>query len=322
MKKILFILPLLVLILSCHEKSREYKEQFLQVEASIDMFPDSSFFSEIRCMQYSEGRIYVLDVGRRDIVSFDENFGNMKITGIPGPGPEDMTAPKNFFVKQDTIYVIDGGSRGIKSFHNNTFVRQKKLGYGSENRFFATSDKFFVPSPRDSSIFAVVSKNEQGLEYLAGKVVRFNTEKQTFIRNERDLLYGEKGSFYAISDNLPFIEEYDVETLRFISEWDISQIPIVRKDLDYWASHPVADNQYRVLIEDSYIFDDSLYLLCAKLGSEYSVNQIIKIALTPERRISSIYLLPGKIYDSFCISDNYIFAFNYNKSSIEKIKLT
>ncbi|GHT49435.1 hypothetical protein FACS189440_15190 [Bacteroidia bacterium] len=90
-QKLLFLSLTIISLFSCQNKSIEYKEYLCNVDLQIEMFPDSSFFSDIRCMQYSQGYIYSLDVERRDIVTFREDFSDMHIIGNQGSCPEELT---------------------------------------------------------------------------------------------------------------------------------------------------------------------------------------------------------------------------------------
>jgi hypothetical protein len=275
-------------------------------------------------MQYSQGNIYILDVERRDIVSFDENFNNMHITGEPGQGPEELTAPCSFYVSQDTIFILDVGAGGIKRFFMNKFLNMNKLLSASENRFFCTSDNFVVTCVRDSSVFTVINKNlsEDNLTQHGGKITKFETGKETFIRNEKDLLYDNDDFFYAVSNNLTKIEKYDLITFNFVSEFDISDIPIINDNLKYISSQKKESNSYYVFINDSYIANGFLFLLCSNLGRDYKTKQIIKISLNSQMEVVAIYTLPGDIYNSFCVSSNYIFAFNRKEATIDRIRLS
>jgi hypothetical protein len=322
MKRKLLFLLLTGLLFFCQCKKIEYKEYVCKVDLQTEMFPDSSFFSDIRCMQYSEGNIYTLDVGRRDIVTFSEDFTNMRIIGNPGSGPEELTAPGKFYVLHDTVYIMDFGYGSIKTYTDNKFLSTNKLSGVSDKRFFYAYDKFYIPFVTDSSIFEVVNKDilKNNMNQYGGKITEFADE--TFIHNERNLLYDNKDFFYAVSDNLIQIEKYDLKTLKFVSDFDLSTIPIIEKNLKYIASQPQKINSVYVPIVDSYLVNGALYLLCADLEPPVKSNQLIKITLYPQIEVSAIYTLPGRIYLSFCVSPDYIFAFDKSGGTIDRIKLS
>jgi hypothetical protein len=274
-------------------------------------------------MQYNYGNIYTLDVKRRDIVTFDENFENMHITGTPGPGPKELTYPVKFYVLQDTVFVLDGGSKSIKSFYDNNFLDSYPLTGAQIKRFFCTSNYFFIPYVTDSSTFFSANKHtfENRIDKYSGKVVEFESKQQTFLRNHRHLLYDDENFFYTISDNISEVEKYDIRTLNLAAKFDFSDISIIKKNLNFIASQKKDVNSYYVYIEDSYPANNSLYLLIATLGTDYSVNHLIKITLYPQMEVTAVYRLPGTVYTSFCVSPDYIFAFDRFRGTIDRIKL-
>lgn len=305
---------------SCQNSKKKYTKHQCRTDLHIDEFPDSSFFSDIRNMQYFDGRIYILDVNRRDIVSLDENFENMKIIGSPGPGPRELNVPMKFYLWKDTVFVFDQ-ARGVKSFYQSDFIRQYNFQGISENRFFLTESRFYIPSSTDSTIFAVINKDIDNEIQYAGKIIQFDSKKETIMHNEKDLLYEKGDFFYAISDNITEVDKYDLHTLNLVSKFDLSDIPIVKNNLNYIQSQQKNSNSYYILFSDSYISDNSLYVMCVGLRKPVSSNHLVKIKLEPTPQITNIYVLPGRIYDSFCMSPNYIFAFNKLRNSIERIKI-
>jgi len=321
MKQILFVILSLFFLFSCQNK-KEYKEYDCYVDKKIEMFNDSSFFSDIRCMQYCDGKIYILDVMRKDIVILNEDFDDMQIIGTPGPGPKDLTHPGMFYVLQDSIYVMDFGSESIKSFYKNNYLRDWRLHF-SEKRFFCTQDKLYLPSLTDTSTFVIKEKDdkEKMIDKYGGKITKFRTDKETFIRNHKNLLWDNNNFFYAISDNLTRIEKYNLQTLEFVSEFDISTIPIVKNNLNFIRYQEESENSYYVLVRDVYLANNFIYLLLTNIIPPFKANQLLKINIYPEMKVTSIYSLPGSYYDSFCVSKNHIFAFNRIEGTIERIKL-
>ena len=70
---------------------------------------------------------------------------------------------------------------------------------------------------------------------------------------------------------------------------------------------------------DAYWNKDKLYLLCATWEKGYEVNTILVLdsALTP----SYVCRLPGKIYNTICANENYIYAMNYEQCAMEIYKI-
>ena len=75
----------IILFFSCITNTRkEIVSYDLLVDKSIAEYPDTSFFSEIRCMQYYNNCIYTMDVSRRDIAVLDTSFNEIRVIGRGG----------------------------------------------------------------------------------------------------------------------------------------------------------------------------------------------------------------------------------------------
>jgi hypothetical protein len=196
------------------------------------------------------------------------------------------------------------------------------LNGAQDKRFFSTHDCFFIPCVTDSFTFYSVDKltTENKAERYSGKPVEFESARQTYLRNQRHLLYDEGHFFYAVSDNIPEVEKYDIRTSNLVEKLDLSDISIIKKNLDIIASKKKDINSYYVYIQDTYLANNSLYLLTATLGTDYRVNHLIKISTHPQMEITAVYKLPGAFYASFCISPDYIFAFDSFSGTINRIK--
>lgn len=272
-------------------------------------------------MQSYEGDIYILDTERRDIVRFTEEFDSIHYIGHGGAGPQELNIPSRFFIEKDTIYLTDTGGSYIKCITDDTISSLIKLPHlALDKRFFYVSDHFYIPSITDNSLFMAFNKAmEQDTVRYGGEIVTFQSKKRTLMQNARHLLV-HGNTFYAVSDNLPQIQRYDLHTLDLLEEFDLSQMPVIKQNLNYISSRENIQNSFSVFIEDAYLANNSLYLLCAELGMDYKVNKLIKISLSP-MRITDLYILPGNMYESFCVSSHYIFAFDSEKGTIDRIKL-
>jgi len=310
------------IFLSCRQGKSNLEIKKLELSSFIEEYPDSSFFSNIKCMYFYKNFIYALDVNRRDIAVFDENFENFHLIGNPGEGPKEFTYPFIFYIESDTVYVLDGGSRSVKSFFEGEFVNSYKLSDAGTYRFFVANNGFYFSLPVDTSLYTVIPKygttHENDKRF--GKPFIFENGNETIMRNKRSLLLN-KNFMYSVSDNLPVIEKYDIETLKKLEAYDLSNIPIVKSNLSFIKSQKKEPKSYYVFLEDAYIDEYNLYLLCANLGENYKVNTVLVITLNPTMHLKDIWELPNKLYDSFCISSNFLYSFNSRNSLIEKIKI-
>jgi len=68
MKKKLLITVIMILYLYGCQERKNNGVFYCQVENKIEEYPDSSFFFFFTCMNYDNGKLYVLDNKRGDIV--------------------------------------------------------------------------------------------------------------------------------------------------------------------------------------------------------------------------------------------------------------
>ena len=89
----------------------------------------------------------------------------------------------------------------------------------------------------------------------------------------------------------------------------ISQILILLKII-----YLIYSRSFFTYLCDAYWNKDKLYLLCATWEKGYEVNTILVLdsALTP----SYVCRLPGKIYNTICANENYIYAMNYEQCAM------
>ncbi|WP_042373228.1 6-bladed beta-propeller [Bacteroides neonati] len=290
------------------------------VVKAIDMYPDSSYFSQIQCMQFYNGKVYLLDSKRRDIAILDSTLQTIEMIGRIGDGPEDFQMPLKFYMDKDTLYLLDGGSGSIKLFNNNQYITQYKLPSGLDERFAKKQNELYIPSVTDSSsILSVRIQNSNSSFEYWGELTAFESGKQTRLRNNRELL--QEGNFlYAVSDNKFIVEKYDLNNKKVFECYDFSEVELIKRNINFINSHSI-ENSYYVSIEDAYIERENLYLLYSTFVDSYKTNTLLKISLMPSMKMVGLYTLPNKCYRSICVSpDNFLYAFSTD-CIIEKIKL-
>jgi hypothetical protein len=245
-------------------------------------------------MQYYQGFIYALDVGRRDVAVFPEDYATVSFAGQPGQGPPDLNSPYVFYVCNDTISVLDDRI-GIKQFYRNKFVNLLRAELLSQSRFTCVANKYYISAFNENYLFAVLKNNGSGNDIVyGGHTVKFNSVGETIFRNQRKLL-SDSLYLYAVSDNIPNIEKYDLTTYELIETLDISEVQIIKKNLRLIASESPSPNTYTVFMDDAYISDNFLYLLCVSLSPDYKKNTILKIGLYPEMKPVAIIYLPDSL---------------------------
>lgn len=121
MNRILILIIAILCFSSCNNKEKNRNLMYCQSEIKIEEYPDSSFFSNITCMTYYKNKIYVLDKKRGDIVALSDNLKEMEYVSKHGEAPYETTWPFTFNVLNDTVYVVDFGTKSMKKFHGGVF---------------------------------------------------------------------------------------------------------------------------------------------------------------------------------------------------------
>lgn len=322
MKKILFLLTTVLCLLACRDK-KSGSILHCQVENQIEEYPDSSFFSNITCMTYNNGKLYVLDKKRGDIVELSDDLKNVKYVSRHGEAPYETVMPVTFGVLNDTIYVVDFGTRSMKKFHEGVFFGDFSLSNANENRFSLNDSLLFLSATTDSTSFLIIDIQDPDKQNPVGKVIEERTKLKTIITNKKYILYN-KECIFSVSDCNPYIEQYDISG-NYIKTYDISSIPVIKESIEYAKKTDSQENSVYRYIMDTYLINDHIYLLCSSGNphGDYSVNTILKLSINNSMENVSTYILPHKYYSSFCISDLYLFAAQEVKNStIEKIKMS
>jgi hypothetical protein len=302
---------------------KEKTPKTYQVEAQIDEFPDSSFFSNIRMMNYVNGNLYVYDEQRGDIVEIDENFERMKTIGRHGEAPDELTNVQSFNLYRDTVYVVDLGGTSIKKYYDGEFVGNFHIPFSHEHRFSIYNSEIFLPTYTDTTTFLRIPLKNVGYQTPMGSAKQEQSQKRTRILNLRHILSDEKGYLFLVSRNYPFIEQYDTNG-RYLRTIDLSSIPVVKANIAYAESLPYQENSLYLPLCDCYLKNGYIYLLYSsrnKQGGDYKVKTIIRLS-TGEKFDYEIYLLPHNFYSSICVSDTHLFAArDVDDATIEKIRL-
>lgn len=322
MKNLLFFIAI-ICFCSCWDK-KDSNILYCQVESQIDEYPDSSFFSKVTCMTYDNGKLYVLDKKRGDIVELSDDLKNMNYVCRHGEAPYETVMPLSFGIQNDTIYVVDFGTRSMKKFYKGVFSGNFSLKNANENRFSLNDSLVFLSATTDSTSFLIIDIHNPDKQIPAGKVIEERSKLKTIITNKKYILYDGEENIFSVSDCNPLIEQYDIHG-KYIKTYDISSIPVIKESAEYAKKISDQENSVYRYIMDAYLTNDNIYILCSS-GSpqeEYSVNTILKLSISNGMKNISTFILPHKYYSSFCVEDMYIFAAReIEASTIEKINMS
>lgn len=311
-------------LLACNspQNNGNLKDLNFQFIERITEFPDSSFFSDIRMMEYENGKIYLLDAKRGDLVALSEDFKKIEISA---PHSEiDLVMPGTFKVKNDTLYVCDYGSvKTLKIYYKGKRIESIASFDFKEKRMAINRSNIYVSMPTDTSCLLTFNKLNPDNYIQGGEVVKEKKRERTSLMNKKHLFSNKENELFIVSECYPYIDRYSITEKKYIERLDFSEVPFVQENINYIKGQPEEPRAYYVYITDGCMYGDNLFLLCASLGNPYYRNLILKIDVSSEKmQLAGYYELPGDVYRSICVSGEYLFAAYYGRDcAIEKYKL-
>ena len=306
-----------------HKSDMELETMNYELVERLTEFPDSTFFTEITHAEYENGRIYLIDKKRGDVVALTEDF--KQIECIAPHSEIDLVMPIAFTVWQDTVYICDEGSiNTLKVYTKGKQISSLSSVRFYEKRMAVNNTALYTTFPTDSSCYLKINRHDTEKRAYEGKVVKEENERRTIMKNEKHLFLN-NGILYTVAECYPYIDSYNAKTGKWIKNLDISHIPVIQSNISFIESQPVEPKSYYVYMEDGDIHNNFLYLLCASLGdnNNYRCNTLLKVDVSNEdMKPVGYYELPGRFYTAICVSDNYLYAIYSDKDcAIEKYKL-
>lgn len=323
MKKLGLSTLILLFITACSNrepKSIEYQEFGYTLVDSIAEFPDSSFFSSISQMQYSpDGSLIILDRNRGDISRLSTDFKTFQV--IMPHSETSLVNPESFYMKDGYLYVVDNLKvNNLMVIKDGTIVHAKHLDLISQgHRMTAEDNHLYMTLSTDSTSILTVSADNLQEEKRSGRVIE-GPDGKTERMNKRHLL--SDGSYlYAVTECFPYIEKYDLKTGELIDSADLSGIPVIAGNIEYISTLELGPKTVSLYLNDAYISQGIMYILCASRGEQYESNTVILINTDSMQPLGQIKL-PSRFYDSICADNDYLYAMATSPNAeLQKIKI-
>lgn len=316
----IYIFVCLLFFLSCVGKKREIDTVRYVKHLFVDNFADSIFLSQVKNLQVYNGNLYFSDNYLSQIFEVDKKFNRYRIMGNHGEGPNDFVALRTLTVVDDSIYAFDAGRYSLFVYDLEGSNCRKydfsKYSIYPAYRFVIDENHYQVQYRGKEGIFMDIDLNSKQT-CIWGNLTHFGCEKQERIRNNRNVFKFE--NFYIlISNNIPVVEFYDRNNKEIKKMIDYSDVGVIQNVL-FENDNNLDVNSYHVVVQDTYIDGEKLYILMNgnNPNDGYNVNKILEISLSGNDEINQIIQLPGKLYESFCVDNDTIYAFNSQSSSIE-----
>ncbi len=319
MKKYAYILIILFLYSCINNEMVHYQTFQLSAENSMSIYPDSTFFSDIRCMKYHNNKLYLLDAQRADVVVLDSCFKNMQTLNIKGRAKNELLMPFRFNIHNDTIFVVDFGSMSLKYLNDNGVIGHSDLPKTKirDSHFAVTDSSIIFPASSNNGTFVEVSKANSDDYNHYGDLEQIGTDLRNRIWSNANILSSDEYLILAYLA-LPHIDIYDIKTKKIIQRKDLSSIPFMAKNLDAIESEKFTENQSPTIIVDACVYEDDLFALYSNYsGGKYASNIVVRFSLSGKLVIKAIYTLPGVLYESICVSPTHLFAFNSSANEVQ-----
>lgn len=321
-----FIVLLLSFCSICCKQSNQYfiETKKISSQKSITILKDSTYIYSAQCMRLDSNKLFLLDNHRSEVIVMDKELNLLNTIGREGRGPREFFDASSFIlIGRDTVIINDPGNNRLQMYYSNgshiKSISRKNISAKLDLGFQYVNKVLTATSYGEKAIVMYRFHEDGSPKKIKefGNRYSFNNAKQNAIRNDRYLHHYEE-TVIAISDNQPIIEIYG-NTGNLLRAYNFSKIDVVDKQLKYISNKKHSENSYMVLVEQTYLLDDQLYVLINRNLPEYTSNTIISFNLKPKISPSKIYHLPNNIYQAFAVDKAHIYAYGENPG-LQKLK--
>lgn len=302
------------LCVSCDDKVTNLQISELKKEMSISQLSDSTYLLDIRSLFFSNGKLYATDYKRDQFFILNDELELQKTMGQKGRGPGEFLGASNIFVNNDLIYIFNDNKRTFELYDSVKHLETIELLPGhrvsSDIGFTVYNNEIYFSSYHDPYSISKFFFKLDSTQYF-GNSEQYRSAKERRIKNSRHLHVINK-RIIAIPDCQPFVELYSMEG-KFINSLDLSSIRQVDEMLRYVEKQNFAENTYSQFFSYTYSHMDKLYILLTTVGEkdEKFTNTILELEIDNDTIIPLRLLkLEDEWYDSFCVSDNKIYAYS------------
>lgn len=324
MKERLVYIIMFALFFTVYSCTKEYKISSLKPEPlqTVKEFHDSTFLSgSVMCMDVMQNDIVLTDYNMGQVIVLDSNLIIKQRIGETGAGLNEFVRAEKFSTLDDKLYVINDGGNHVKVFEKYNFRYNinfpQNITLTTWTRFFCFNNQIY---------HSVISKETPAISFDVNGITNNKICNYTDIDNaslpfhsSRHLIKGEN-SFFVIAKVLPIFEEYNMEYKK-IKSFDLSTIEDVESIVKKYKNTQQYPDKYFVMIQDVFYSKNKVFLLLASSIDMYSCNKIIVLSVKNEIKQIAAVELTGKVYLSFCVKNDKLFAFNALNAQIEAYKL-
>ncbi|MBN2858324.1 MAG: hypothetical protein JXN63_07975 [Candidatus Delongbacteria bacterium] len=230
MKKLLLLLFVLLVIVSCSKNSAAEKGPQVFNNSSKPADPDFAIeIIEQKVLQNDstsmlldmpwdateddEGNIYILSGINCKIIKYDSNLDYIKDFAGMGGGPGELTNPNNIFIVNDTLFVTDSANKSLNRFTlDGEFINSSLDPAISQSHTFVVRDGMFVSQSIELFETDEIMTGRSKLTLLDDK---FKIKIDICDSGEtEDFIFFKSRIPYAVSDSLIYVAENRTDRYR------------------------------------------------------------------------------------------------------------
>ena len=291
---------------------------------SIPKLADSIYLSsQIPCVDYANKHIYISDY-KAALYVLDDKCNLISVASQKGYGVGEVLCPTFIYASPDAkISLFDECKRKFIYYDDVQYRDADTEAVSSERlsslcRFFTVGDTVYHSIIGDANSVAKIVNGRVVSKQC--RLVDGIDDTRRPAKSQRHLLRGEK-TMFVLGKGLPILQEYTFDgkllnNYDLFADDDLAQI--------YAKEDPKEQNRYNIIVRDACYKKGYIYILTSSHeDGRYRCNTMYVLQRCDNNFIPVVkYRLKGKIYSSFCITDdNRCIAIN-DKNSIEIYNLS
>ena len=310
---------LCVLLCSCQSNREQLAPITIFPQKTFDQFNDSTFFSSIIGMCYSDEKFYLSELSRSELFILNKDYSLSDIIGGRGKGPGEFTYIGHIAVSQDSIFVVNGNGISLfinKQIHqnipeNSIFTRNIKRIGGFDLRFaYKNGYIYYYPlSPTPEILKHNINSDENSLFALSNI-------KDGNSKNRGHVVCDDK-FIYVVMQNTPFIEKYSMDG-KIVEKYDYSRKIDFMHTFEYIDKQEKQSGTISTLVRDVSYYKGHLFLLIylRDYSEEFISNTILSIN-TNDKSDMKLYHLDDGGYFTLTSFNDGLFLFDVKNAELK-----
>lgn len=290
----------------------------LVLDTTFHEFCDTFFITpNIKCMDCTDDFLYYTDY-KQGLVMVDRKTYAITSVGTHGQGPGELLGPSQFYrAGNDSIYIMNEGKHSVDLFVKGIYTASYPFPASAVMTF---NTRFFVDK---ETIYHTVIHKKHPVSRFGQDSCHYLAEHTAFDKPERGRhttkhLVRRDSTFFLIGAVYPTLEEYSMDGM-LMQQFDLSVIPEINQMMRQYREGSSDPRRYFTVIQDVCYEGGYLYLLTGMLtDGEYSCRLLVGIDVSSKDWYYRKKLrLAGKVYDTFCIGTDRLYAHDPSRSCID-----